>query len=264
MNNFKLAAGDVAKSLARSQLFLMLGWQDVKQRYKRSKVGPFWLTISMGVMIATIGLVFGNIFSSPMADFLPFLTLGLILWGFIFSCVTDGCNAFISSASIIKQLPVPLPIHVFRVIWRHCAILLHNLIILPLVYLCFLKPVSFVVLLSLIGFVLMVINVSWMALLFGVLSTRFRDVPQLLQSFFQVVFYLTPIIWMPHLLPARASTLLLSWNPFYHMLEVVRAPLLGNIPSLDSWIISMGMAVVGWLVSLAAYGACRNKIAYWL
>lgn len=61
----------------------MLGWQDVKQRYKRSKVGPFWLTISMGVMIATIGLVFGNIFSSPMPDFLPFLTLGLILWGFI-------------------------------------------------------------------------------------------------------------------------------------------------------------------------------------
>ncbi|WJM92281.1 ABC transporter permease [Pseudomonas brenneri] len=264
MNNFRLAVGDVVNSLARSQLFLMLGWQDVKQRYKRSKVGPFWLTISMGVMIATIGLVFGNIFSSPMAEFLPFLTLGLILWGFIFTSLTDGCNAFISSASIIKQLPVPLPIHVFRVIWRNSVILLHNLIILPLVYLCFLKTPSPVALLSLIGFVLMVINVSWMALLFGVLSTRFRDVPQLVQSLFQVVFYLTPIIWMPHLLPARASTLLLSWNPFYHMLEVVRAPLLGDVPALDSWVISICMAVVGWLVSLAVYGVCRNKIAYWL
>lgn len=264
MHNYELAVGDILKSFDRSQLFLMLGWQDVKQRYKRSMVGPFWLTISMGVLIATIGLVFGNIFSSPIADFLPFLTLGLILWGFIFTSLTEGCNAFITSASLIKQLSVPLPIHVFRVIWRNIVILTHNLVILPFVYICFLKPISVIALLSLVGFVLLLINLSWMALLLGVLSTRFRDVPQLVQSLFQVVFYLTPIIWMPHLLPARAGSILLTWNPFFHMLEIVRAPLLGYVPAIDSWLISTGMAVAGWLFSLAIYGYSRNKIAYWL
>ena len=242
----------------------MLGWQDVKQRYKRSKVGPFWLTISMAVMIASIGLVFGGIFSAPLADFLPFLALGLILSSFILTSLTEGCTAFISSTAIIKQFPVPLPIHMCRVIWHNVVILLHNLIILPLVYLAFLKPFTPEALLSLPGFALMVLNISWMALVFGVLSTRFRDIPQLVQSFFQVVFYLTPVIWMPHMLPERVSTVLLDWNPIYHMVEIVRAPLLGELPGSESWIICIGMALLGWSVSLAVYGACRTKIAYWL
>ncbi|MDY7576125.1 ABC transporter permease [Actimicrobium sp. CCI2.3] len=263
MNNLICAFDDVTKSLVRNQLFFMLGWQDVKQRYKRSKVGPFWLTISMGVMILTIGLVFGRIFKTPITEFLPFLTLGLMLWGFIFSCITEGCTSFISSAAIIKQLSVPLPIHVFRVcLWRNDELFGHN---------CrlhlsgiFMKPVYPIALLSLLGILLLVLNVTWMALLLGVMSSRFRDIPQLVQNLFQVIFYLTPIIWMPHLLPARASTLMLDWNPFYHMLEIVRSPLLGIAPSATSWLVSIAIAIIGWLVSLSVYGICRNKIAYWL
>ncbi len=264
MNNLANGTYDVLNSLKKSHLFCMLGWQDVNQRYKRSKVGPFWLTISMGILIGTIGAVFGNIFSSPMEDFLPFLALGLILWGFFFSCITEGCNSFISSAAIIKQLPVPLPIHVFRVIWRNLVILAHNIIIVPLIYLYYMKAVEPIALLSILGFLLFLINISWMALLFGVLSTRFRDVPQLIQNLFQVIFYLTPIMWMPHLIPQRVSGLLLDGNPLYHLLEIVRAPLLGQTPSLNSWIISTLLAVGGWLLSLTIYSACRKKIAYWL
>lgn len=255
---------DFTESLSNSQLFCILGWQDVKQRYKRSRVGPFWLTISMGVMIGTIGVVFSKIFNSPISEFLPFLALGLILWGFIFSCLTEGCNGFIAAAPIIKQLPVPLPIHIFRVIWRNLIITTHNIIILPVVYLYFMKPVGFVALLCLPGFVLLLLNVSWMAMLFSVMSVRFRDVPQIIQSMLQVVFYLTPIIWMPNLLPARASGLLLNWNPFYHLIDLVRSPLLGGVPAVESWVICALMGVLGWLISLAVYGACRNRIAYWI
>src|SRR3546814_9209460 len=76
----RLALVDVAKTTKRYTLVGMLGWQDVRQRYRRSALGPFWLTISMGVMIATIGVVFGSIFKTPMVEFFPFLSLGLILW----------------------------------------------------------------------------------------------------------------------------------------------------------------------------------------
>src|SRR5690606_38293826 len=99
---------DISAAIREYSLVGMLGWQDVRQRYRRSVLGPFWLTISMGIMIFTIGVVFGHIFKTPMQEFLPFLAIGLILWGFISSVITEGCMGFIAAEGIIKQLPIPL------------------------------------------------------------------------------------------------------------------------------------------------------------
>ncbi len=114
----RTAAIDIAAALRRFQMATMLGWHDVRQRYRRSALGPFWLTLSMGVMIATIGIVFGQIFSSPMETFLPFLAIGLILWNFVHQVVTEGCTGFITAEAVIKQLPIPLFVHIMRMIWR--------------------------------------------------------------------------------------------------------------------------------------------------
>ena len=102
------AVQDILSALKRFSLIGTLGWQDVRQRYRRSSIGAFWLTISMGVMIGTIGIVFGQIFKSPMNEFLPFLSVGLILWGFISTVITEGCSGFIAGEAVIKQLPIPL------------------------------------------------------------------------------------------------------------------------------------------------------------
>ncbi len=128
------AAKDILAALGRFSLASLLGWQDVRQRYRRSALGPFWLTISMGVMIATIGIVFGQIFKSPMKEFLPFLSVGIILWGFISSVVTEGCAGFIAAEGIIKQLPIPLFVHILRMIWRNVIILGNNIVIVPLIF----------------------------------------------------------------------------------------------------------------------------------
>src|SRR3546814_14557644 len=118
----RLALVDVAKTTKRYTLVGMLGWQDVRQRYRRSALGPFWLTISMGVMIATIGVVFGSIFKTPMVEFFPFLSLGLILWTYISTIITEGCAGFIVAEGVIKQLALPLPVHIARVVWRNAQI----------------------------------------------------------------------------------------------------------------------------------------------
>lgn len=264
MNTFKEAAADIFGATRRLPLVGTLGWQDVRQRYRRSAVGAFWLTISMGVVIATIGIVFGQIFSSPMEQFLPFLAIGLILWGFISTVVTEGCSGFIASEAIIKQLPIPLAVHIFRMIWRNMIILAHNLVIFPLVLIAVGKPLSWTALASVPGFVLLLLNLIWMSLLLGTISARYRDIPQIIVSALQIVFYLTPIMWMPHLLPQRASTYILDANPAYHLLEIVRAPLLGQMPSMENWAVSIAMAVIGWAFTLAFYGRFRRRIAYWL
>jgi ABC-type polysaccharide/polyol phosphate export permease len=259
-----IALSDIAKATGRYSLVGMLGWQDVRQRYRRSALGPFWLTITMGVMIGTIGVVFGQIFNSPMAEFLPFVAAGMIFWGFISSVITEGCTGFIAAEAIIKQLPIPLFVHILRMIWRNLLILAHNIIIFPLVFLAVGKPISWIALISIPGLMLVVINLTWIALMLGVLCARYRDLPQIVGSILQILFYLTPIMWMPNLLPERAGLYLLDLNPAYHLLEIVRAPLLGQLPTLMNWEVSLCLALIGCGTAIAFYGHYKRRIAYWL
>jgi len=255
---------DIVAAIRRLPLVGMLGWQDVRARYRRSALGPFWITLSMGVMIGTIGIVFGQIFQSPMQEFLPFLTIGMILWTFIASVITEGATGFISAEGIIKQLPLPLFVHIMRMIWRNFLILLHNLVIFPVVLLIVGKPLDWTALLSVLGLLVGILNLGWMVLILAIVCARYRDLPQMVTSVLQVIFYLTPVMWMPSLLPARAGTFLLDLNPFYHMLEIARAPLLGHAPSMANWVVAASLAVLGWGLALLIFGRYKRRIAYWL
>jgi ABC-type polysaccharide/polyol phosphate export permease len=266
MSNSKtlVALNDITTALKQHHLVGVLGWQDVRQRYRRSVMGPFWITLGMGIMVGTIAIVFGQIFKTPLHDFLPFLAIGTALWSFMSTVIAEGSIGFINAEAIIKQLPIPLFVHLLRMLWRNLLILAHNIIIFPLVLLAVGKPIGWVALLSIPGLALTVVNLMWVALILGIMCARYRDMPQIVNSVLQVVFYLTPIMWMPKLLPQRAGIFLLDLNPLYHMLEVVRAPLLGDYPSITNWTVSLALAVIGWIAAVVFYGRFRNRIAYWL
>lgn len=264
MYSLTIAIDDIASAIKRYSLVGMLGWQDVRQRYRRSSLGPFWLTISMGVMIGTIGVVFGSIFNSPLDEFFPFLTIGMILWTFISAVVTEGCSGFIAAEGIIKQLPLPLFVHILRLVWRNILMFAHNVVIFPLVLIAVGKPLEWVAFASIPGFLLLTLNLTWVALLLAMLCARYRDLPQIVASFLLVAFYLTPIMWLPKLLSGRAHLYLLDGNPIYHVLEVVRAPLLGHMPTALNWLVAIGLVIFGWLATLIIYSRYKRRIAYWL
>jgi len=255
---------DIFEALKHYELAGVLGWQDIRQRYRRSSLGPFWLTMSMGVLIGVLGLVFGTLFETPMNEFFPFLTSGLILWALISTALNEACTGFTSAEAIIKQISLPLFTHIVRVLWRNLIIFAHNLIIFPLVLVVFWKPLSATALLAIVGLALLMTNLSWIALLLGVFCTRYRDVPQIIANLLQVTFYVTPIIWLPELLPKRASLLLLNVNPFFHLIQIVRAPLLGTLPSVLNWEVGIVLALAGWGFTILFYGRFRSRIAYWL
>ena len=264
INQNPSALQSIFTGIGQSSLAGILGWQDIKQRYRRSKVGPFWITISMGVLIASIGIVFGQIFNSPMKEYLPFLAAGIIFWAFISGVINDGCLGFVGAEGLIKQLPIPLFVHILRIVWRNVLIVLHNLIIFPVIMLVLGVPITLHIFLAVPGIALVLVNLTWIALLLGVVCTRFRDMPNIIASILQVAFYLTPIIWMPNLLPERAGTMLLDINPFYHLLEIIRLPFLGQLPNSTSWLFALGMSVVGWTITLKVFGRYQHRIAYWL
>lgn len=150
-NIFMSGWRDISAALKGYELAGVLGWQDIRQRYRRSSLGPFWLTISMGVLIGALGLIFGNLFGMPMREFLPFLTIGLILWGLITTSLNEGCTGFTAAEGMIKQISLPLFTHILRVLWRNMIIFAHNLIIFPIVILVFWVPLSATAFLSKIG-----------------------------------------------------------------------------------------------------------------
>lgn len=255
---------DILASVKNIKLPIYLAYSDIRQRYRRSSLGPFWITISMGISIACIGLIFGGLFKAPMSEFLPFIASGLILWGFINTILCDAASVFPSAEAAIRQLPLPLFTHLARMILRNVYILLHNLIVLPIVFLCVSKPISWTALLAIPGFLLVVVNLTWMSLILSILCTRFRDLTQIVINTLQIFFYVTPIIWFPKLLPAKDSVMVLDPNPFFHLISLVRSPLLGTPPSIMNWIFSLIMAVVGCSISVVFFNAYRNRIAYWL
>ncbi|MBV2143768.1 ABC transporter permease [Falsochrobactrum sp. TDYN1] len=260
----KVAIGDISEALSKYRLALIFGWQDVAQRYRRSRVGAFWLTLNMAVFIGALGLIFGTLFQSEMREFLPYLCAGIITWGFISTVIGEGCTTFTSSEGIILQVRMPLFTHILRTIWRNVVIFAHNIVIFPILFIILGRMLSFNVLWALPGFLVICVNLAWMTLILAVLCARFRDMTQVVTNVLQVMFYATPIMWMVKILPDHVSRAFIEWNPFFHLIELVRAPLLGAAPTMLDWSFTIALAIVGWIVAIVFFGRYRWRVAYWL
>jgi ABC-type polysaccharide/polyol phosphate export permease len=264
LGNLKSSLGDLVETQSRFRLVHILGWQDLKARYKRSILGPFWLTLSTGVLVAAIVLVLGSAMTNPMVDYLPYVTIGLIFFNTLTAVITECCQAFISSSAMIRQVPVPLFVYIERVVWRNLLKLAHDIILVPLAFLIASRPLNINVLYLFPGFILFLLNATWVGLLLGVLSTRYRDLPMTVSSILPIFFYITPILWMPQSVPEQIADKILEFNPFYHMLSLVRAPLMGDVPSLNTWIFCITAAFLGWILALLIYARSRDRVVFWL
>jgi ABC-type polysaccharide/polyol phosphate export permease len=256
------AIADIRDGWRRRELWATLGLHDVRQRYRRSTLGPFWITISMGVMVFALGLLYGQIFGQDLHDYLPFLAAGFVVWGLVSTMILGGCTTFISAEGMIRQLNAPVSIYAYREVWSALIAFAHNIWVFVAVAWWFDVGLNWQMLWVIPAIAILLINGFWMCLFFGLLSARFRDVPLIIGSVVQVLFFLTPVIWRPEMLPDRA--LFLQLNPFYHMVEILRAPMLGEAPALENWLAVILIALVGWGITLFFYSAYRWRIAYWV
>jgi ABC-type polysaccharide/polyol phosphate export permease len=256
------AWADLVEGSCKSWMWSAMAMQDIKLRYRGSVLGPFWLTISMVIMVAAIGLIYARLFNMELGRYLPFLTIGLVIWQYASSLITDGCQTFLSAQNMIHQVPMPFSIHAWRTVYRNLIVLAHNAVIIPLVLVIFYVPIRWNVLTIFPALVLITINGLWVSVLLGMLSARYRDVPPIVASFVQVVFFVTPIFWPPEAL--GIWTPFLSLNPLFAAIDVVRAPLLGNAPLAYSWLALLIVTVLGCLGTFAIFVKFRPRIAYWI
>lgn len=265
-----LALDDLSRAWRQQQLWGHLGWQDIKQRYRRSVLGPLWITISMAVTAVALGILYAGLFGNPLDEQLPYILVGFIVWAFIGSCITEGAMVFISNEGLIKHLPAPITVHVYRLIWRQILFFAHNLVVYLVMLLIFPQPLSLASLAAIPAFALLVVNGFWAALLVGIVSTRFRDLPPVTQSVVQLMFFMTPIVWIyEDLLNSSNDTIsararLAELNPFLHFLEIIRRPMLGESFELRHWVVVLVITAAGWALTLLVLRNYRARVSYWV
>lgn len=261
------AFADLAEGLRTRELWLHLGWQDIKQRYRRSVLGPLWITVATAITSFAMGLLYGQLFGIDIKTFLPYVTLGFIFWNFIQNSILDGSEVFITNEGLIKQLPAPVSVHVYRIVWRQTIIFAHNIVIFAVVWAIFRPPIGWTALLVFPAMILLMLNAVWVTIVFGILATRFRDIEQLMTTAVQLVFFMTPIIWrvdMDSLSNMSDRMRLVELNPMYHYLEITRGPLLGEHVEFYHWGIVLGCTAIGWLLALFVMRNFRARVAYWV
>jgi ABC-type polysaccharide/polyol phosphate export permease len=255
---------DIIGGAKKWELWGRLGWLEVKRRYRRTVIGPFWSTISLGIYLAALGVVGAGLWKQNIAEYVPFLAAGMIVWIMFSTILTEAGTLFLSAAHLFKELRFEYSILVYAAVWRNLIVFLHNLIAFVVV-IAILAPqrITFDTLLLFPGLAILLVNAVWVTLFFGMLCLRYRDVQQFIMSIIQVLLFVTPIFWPPEALGGSGRLVFINLNPIFHLIELVRRPLLGEAPSLLSYGYSLLVTALGLAFTFAVFSRFRRRIAFW-
>ncbi|MBN9022163.1 MAG: ABC transporter permease [Rhizobiales bacterium] len=254
---------DVVDGLGYRDYWWTMAWNDIRSRYRRSKIGQFWITLSVGLFVLGIGVVYAGIFGQSISDYMPRLTVSYVMWMFISSMLIGGCMTFISASATMQQRLFPISVHAYRLVTRELIILAHNAIVVVIVWIVFQVGVTPAALLVIPAIAINAYIGFWIAMTLGIASVRYRDVPPIATSLVSILFFITPVMWATDRLGGKADLIVL-FNPFAYLLAIVRDPMLGIVPSLATWGVSLGIAAAATLIGLYAMSLTRHRLAYWL
>jgi lipopolysaccharide transport system permease protein len=258
----ELALADLRTGLLHWRLATALARLDIRNRYRGSVLGPFWLTLSTAAMIAGLGVLYSSLFRLSLQQYLPFLTVSLLIWNTINQIVTEGCGVFTASEGIIRQLPLPYTVHVLRCVFRNAAVAAHNLPIILVVFFATSSLPGAEALLVLPGIVLLALTAFAGTFLLGMISARFRDIQPIVGSVIQLAFFLSPVLWKPELL--GPNMVWLPLNPFYALMETVRGPLVDGGAAPIVWLAAVGYTALVCGAAFMLFVRFRSRITFWV
>lgn len=253
---------DVIQSLKRGRVALYLALSDTRARYRRSVLGPLWLTLGTAVGVVGLGWLWSELLKIDRAFFIPSLAAGLIIWQVLAGCITESASIFVKQGSVIRNLQLPYYLHPLQLVLRHLVNFTHNLLVYIAVAMVLSVPVTWSTLLVVPGIILLFLNLAWIALFIGMLGARFRDIEYLLMTLVPLLFFISPVLYRPNYLPYSSNLIWL--NPISHLIEIVRSPLLGAPPDWYVYATVCVMLISGWCITLALFNTRHNRIAYWV
>jgi lipopolysaccharide transport system permease protein len=262
-SGFKKAWADIGGGMLQWPLWTMLAWKDTRTRYSRTVLGPFWMTLSVGLFIGTMGFLYAAIFHMKVEDYLPYLAAGYISWMFFAAIITESCTVFLTQKSVIEVRKLPYSLFVYQTIARNLVTYAHNMVIYVIVALWFAINPGWYGLLLIPALILICLTGLWCGLILGLICTRFRDVPQVVTNLLTIMFFLTPVFWLPDMTGNQLMAFA-NYNVLHHYVSILRQPLLGRAPDMLSWYVVVAMTVFGMVFASVIYARFRSRIPYWL
>ncbi|MFC2950934.1 ABC transporter permease [Marinicaulis aureus] len=261
VSNWSRALGDIQDAWSRRLLWTDMAFREFKGKYRGATFGAFWLTLTTAMTAIGLGVLYGYLFGRPLAEHLPYVTCAILSWGLITGFVNSGCAVFVGNANTFKEFPLPSALFAFKLALSQMIAFSYRSIVLVIMLLIFSKSLTPLALLSVVGFLLLVWIGFWSSLALGVINARYRDFGQLVSAFMTFAFFLTPIFWLPDRLNEYA--VYLNFNPFFHMIEVIRGPIMGH----DNLALHFGFvaafAVIAPAIGIFVYGKLSHRLAYW-
>ena len=244
-------------------IWYTLGFQDIQLRYRRSALGPLWLTLSTAVMIYSMGFLYSYLFKLDLTTYFPYLAAGFISWNLLLGLIKENSVAYIDAENYIRNQESFYTIFVMRIVFRNLIIFLHNILAFIPIALIFKTGVGFNLLMMIPGLFILGLNGVFWGTIVGVMSTRYRDIEQIVGSIMQVVFFVTPVMWMPSLLPSKFAWFF-QWNPFAQFLALIRNPLMNQPVGLQTLLVVGLMTLIGFGLYVLHMNKYKYKLMFWL
>lgn len=262
--NMQIAVKDVFEGFKNYEFWTIFGANEIKKKYRRSKLGQLWITLSVAFFVLIVGSLYKSLFGIEDNSYVTYLAIGYVLWQFISGVLNKSGSIFSKNGKFMLQRSWPTTTFVLWLIYSEILILAHNLLILiPIFFFWGTWPSIVGVLFSILGFLITFMTALAVGMIIGITTLRYRDIQPILKSLVRIAFFATPIIWMERDL-GEVGDLILAVNPFGYFLHIVRDPLLGVAINPFDWLIACGIFVVCVLGALLLLARTKHRLAYWL
>jgi lipopolysaccharide transport system permease protein len=252
---------DIAPFVTRHVTWRALAAGDIRSKYRRTLLGPWWITATNAFTAVIMGLVAGRFLGADMKTYLPNFMVSMTIWGFISSSIGESCYTMINAGGMIKAVDMPILIHVMRMVQRNLIIFLHNIAVIPFIWLVYPWHIGIVAILSVVGLLIVFIFVVSASVIVSMICVRYRDIPPIVAAILQLLFFISPIIWSTS--QVKGGDLILTLNPIAHLLAITRDPIMGVAPSLTNWVGAIGSVAVLTAAMVYIYTRYRTRVVYW-
>lgn len=256
---------DYIDSLRQPEFWVYATWLVLVTKYRQSRLGLLWAMVPSALYAFGIGWFFSSFMGIPLREFIPHLGLGYVVYRLVTASLNEATTVFSGHSTFILDGRVRLTDYVLRVIGRG---FFYFLMAIPVLAVALAISSSFdpwgLVVLPL-TMTIVLLNIAWLGVLVGVIGARLPDVNQLVGSILMFAFLFTPILWFADQVPANSLRGgIARINPLFHLVEVVRAPLLGKPVEFSTYIYLFCFLLVGWTLAIIVYRRYARFVPIWI
>lgn len=241
-----------------------MGWQDFITLGRGSRLGKWWPTIGLAIRVTFVGLVLALVLGARSPDYIPWLATGWTAWGMISSAITGTSGTMNRNRGLMLTLQTPKEAFIVKVIVKEIALLVQNLLVVLGVLIAFRVTVTYAVLLLIPGLLITAAFLYGLGMIIAPLSAKYKDLVPFISAITGVMFFVLPIMWQPQLIESGLARQILGLNPLYHYLQVVRLPLLSEVPTGLNYLLTGTGAIAVLVIGMLVMRKTRNKIVYWI